>query len=159
MWHIQLQSLKSLCLWFKRRCIYKKIHYFTFDLGVKVTWNVAQYPLHHVTNTAAKFETATSNGLGGDVFTRKRKCIIWPWPRLWVKVTWNVAQYPLHRVTNISARFGVATSNGLGRYAFTRKYIIWPLTLTFDILCDLFLGSSSHKMLTSTLYIRWPMQL
>ena len=25
---------------FMRRCVYKKIHYLTFDLGVKVTWNV-----------------------------------------------------------------------------------------------------------------------
>ena len=31
-------------------------------------------------------------------------------------------------------------------YAFTRKYSIWPLTL----------GSMSHEMLPSTLYMRWP---
>ena len=44
----------------------------TFDLdhGHKVTQNVAQYPLHHVTYSATKFEVATSNGLGGDTFTR-----------------------------------------------------------------------------------------
>ena len=42
-----------------------------FDLGVKVTRNVAQYPLHHVVYSATKFEDATSKGLGGDVFTRK----------------------------------------------------------------------------------------
>ena len=48
---------------FRRRCIYKKIQYLTFDLdlGVKVTQNVAQYPLHHVTYSATKFEVATSN--------------------------------------------------------------------------------------------------
>ena len=40
------------------------------DLGVKVTQNVAQYPLHHVTYSPTKFEVATSNGLGGDTFTR-----------------------------------------------------------------------------------------
>ena len=40
------------------------------DLGVKVTQNVAQYPLHHVTYAPAKFEVATSNSLG-DPFTRK----------------------------------------------------------------------------------------
>ena len=41
-----------------RRCIYKKIHYLTFDLdlGVKVTQNVAQFPLHHVTYASAKFD-------------------------------------------------------------------------------------------------------
>ena len=51
---------------------YKKIQYLTFDLdlGVKVTQNVAQYPLHHVTYSTTKFEVATSNGLGGDTFTR-----------------------------------------------------------------------------------------
>ena len=50
--------------------IYKKIHYLTFDLGVKVTRNVAQYPLHSVTFSATKFEVVTFYGLGGDVFTR-----------------------------------------------------------------------------------------
>ena len=44
---------------------------FDLDLGVKVTRNVAQYPLHHVTYSATKFEVATSKGLGGDAFTRK----------------------------------------------------------------------------------------
>ena len=29
---------------------------FDIDLGVKVTWNIAQYPLHHVTYVPAKFE-------------------------------------------------------------------------------------------------------
>ena len=50
----------------------KKNQYLTFDLdlGVKVTQNVAQYPLHHVTYSAPMFEVATSNGLGGDTFTR-----------------------------------------------------------------------------------------
>ena len=43
---------------------------FDLDLGVKVTQNVAQSPLHHVTYSTTKFEVATSNGLGGDTFTR-----------------------------------------------------------------------------------------
>ena len=42
---------------------------------LKVTRNVAQYPLHHVTYPATEFEVATSNPLGGDTFTRKY--IIW----------------------------------------------------------------------------------
>ena len=54
---------------FRRRYIYKKIHYLTFDLGVKVTRNVTQYPLHHVTYSPSKFEVATSYCLGGDTFT------------------------------------------------------------------------------------------
>ena len=47
-----------------------KIQYLTFDLGVKVTRNIAQYPIHHVTYSATKFEFNTFNGLGGDTFTR-----------------------------------------------------------------------------------------
>ena len=43
---------------------------FDLDLGVKVTRNVDQYPLHHVTHLATKFTVATSNGLGGYTFTR-----------------------------------------------------------------------------------------
>ena len=42
----------------------QEIQYLTFDLGVKVTQNVAKYPLHHVTYSATKFEVATSNCLG-----------------------------------------------------------------------------------------------
>ena len=39
---------------------------FDLDIGVKVTGNVAQYPLHHVTYSATKFEVARSNVLGVD---------------------------------------------------------------------------------------------
>ena len=53
------------------KCVYKKIHYLTFDLGVKVTRSVTQYPLHHVIYASTKFEVATSNGLGVDTITRK----------------------------------------------------------------------------------------
>ena len=42
-----------------------------YDLGVKVTQNVAQYHPHHVTYAPANFEVAMSNGLGEDAFTRK----------------------------------------------------------------------------------------
>ena len=44
---------------------------FDLDLGVKVTGNVAQCPLHHVTYAPTEFEVTTSKGLGGEVFTRK----------------------------------------------------------------------------------------
>ena len=104
---------------------YKKIHYLTFDLrvelGVKVTQNVAQYPLHHMIYSATKFEVAMSNGLVGDTFTRNT---------IEVKVTGNVAQYPLHHVTYSAATFEVAMYNGLGGDTFTREYFIWPLTLS-----------------------------
>ena len=46
------------------RCIYKVIHHLAFDLDtwVKVTRNVAQYTLHHVTYTPAKLEGAMFKG-------------------------------------------------------------------------------------------------
>ena len=43
---------------------------FDLELGVKVTQNVAQYHLHHVTYLGTNFKVAMSNGLGGDAFTR-----------------------------------------------------------------------------------------
>ena len=43
---------------------------FGHDFEVKVTWNVTQSPLHHVSYVPAKFEVTTSNCLGTDVFTR-----------------------------------------------------------------------------------------
>ena len=54
------------------RFIYKKIHYLTQDLefGVQVSQNFSKDPLDHVTYAHAKFEVATSNGLGGDAITR-----------------------------------------------------------------------------------------
>ena len=44
---------------------------FDLDLWVKVAGNVGQYPLHHVTYPARKFEVAMTNRLIGDTFTRK----------------------------------------------------------------------------------------
>ena len=75
----------------------------TFDLGVKVTQNIAQYFLHHFTYAALKFEVATSNGLGGDTFQENTF--------IGVKVTGKVAQYPLHHVANAAVKFEDATSN------------------------------------------------
>ena len=93
-----------------------------------------------MTFSATKFEVATSKGLGGDAFTRKIQYLIFD---LEVKVTQNVAQYPLHHVTYSATKFEVATTNRLGGDAITRKYNTLPLTL----------GSRSHEMLPSTLYI------
>ena len=55
--------------------VYEKMHLqeitlFDLDLGVKVTRNITQYPLHHVIYAPTKFEVATSNGLGEDTITR-----------------------------------------------------------------------------------------
>ena len=45
---------------------------FDLDLQVKVTLNVAQYPLHHVTYAPTEFEVTTSKVLGGEAFTNKK---------------------------------------------------------------------------------------
>ena len=79
-WPMYLQSLKLLL------SMVKEMHYqenTLFDLdpklkGVKVTQNVAQCPLHHVTYAPTEFEVTTSKALGGEAFTRKFN--IWPWP-------------------------------------------------------------------------------
>ena len=109
----------------RSRCIYKKIHYLTFDLDlldldlpVKVTQNVAQYPLHHVTYSGTKFEVATSNSLGGDAFTRKY--FICPLT-LRSRSQKYVAQYALLHWTYSGTIFGVAMTNGLGRVCIYKK--------------------------------------
>ena len=127
---------------FRRRCIYKKVHYFTFDLDLRSwinTKNIAQY----------------LSGLGGNAFTRNiwfdldlgwvkvtwsiALYIVWPMylqnlkllrpmvkemhyqkntlfdldPKVkGVKVSQNVAQYSRHHVTYAPAKFDVATSHG-----------------------------------------------
>ena len=68
---MHLQSLKLLRQKLKEEKHLQENSIFDLDLGVKVTQNVAQYPLHYVTFSATKFEVATSKGLGGDAFTRK----------------------------------------------------------------------------------------
>ena len=44
---------------------------FDLDLKVKVTQNVVQCPLHHVTYAPTEFEVTTSKAIGGEAFTRK----------------------------------------------------------------------------------------
>ena len=44
-----------------------------FDLGVKVTCNVAQYPVRHVTYSSTKFEVTTFNGLEGNNLSQNAK--------------------------------------------------------------------------------------
>ena len=142
---IELQIGPSLinkldCSWWYN---FTNTHFFNLDLGVKVTVteNLAQYPLHHVTYAPAKFEVATSNGLG-DTF--KRKYIIWHCPVLQLFFFWggggsnwlfphlltltlgsrshiNLAQYPLHQVIYADAKFKVAKSNGVGGETITRN--------------------------------------
>ena len=101
---------------------------FDLDLGVKVIRNVAQYPLHHMTYSATKFEFATSKGLGGDAFTKKNQFLTFDLV-LGVQVTRNFAQYLLHHVAYSATKFEFATSKGLGGDAFTKKIHY----LTFDL--------------------------
>ena len=68
---MQLQSMKLLPLTVQEEMHLNENALFDIDLGVKVTQDVAQYPLHHVTYSDTKFEVATSNSLGGNAFTSK----------------------------------------------------------------------------------------
>ena len=57
------------------RMVKEKMHIqentlFDLDIGVKVTRNIAQCPLHHVTYASTEFEVTTSKALG-EAFTRK----------------------------------------------------------------------------------------
>ena len=139
---------------FRRRSIYKKIQYLTFDidLGVKVRQNVAQYPLHHVTYPATKFEVARSNRLGGDTFTRKN--IIWSltltlgsrWPWPWGQGHTKSCPVTFTSCDLFSYKVWSCYVKRFRRRCIYKKIQYWPLTL----------GSRSHKMLPSTLYIMWP---
>ena len=59
---------------------------FDLDLQVKITLNVAQCTLHHVTYSHTEFEVTTSKALGGEAFTRKFNI---------------VAQYSLHQLQSL----------------------------------------------------------
>ena len=71
MWPIHLPCLSVLCPTVQEEMHLQENTLFDLDLVVKVTQNINQYPLHHVTYLGTKFKVATSNCLGGDVFTRK----------------------------------------------------------------------------------------
>ena len=63
---------------------------FDLDLWVKVSQDFAKYPLYHVTYSGTKFEVATSDCLGGDAFTKKKKNrLLTVDLDVWVKVTRN----------------------------------------------------------------------
>ena len=66
---MHLQSLKLLLLTVKEEMYLQE--YTLYDLDVKVTQDVAQYPPDHMTYLPAKFKVATSSSLGEDAFTRK----------------------------------------------------------------------------------------
>ena len=68
-----MQSLKLLHPIVLEELHLQENNYLTFDFGtgVKITRNIAQYALHHVTYADAKFEVATANSLGRDAITSK----------------------------------------------------------------------------------------
>ena len=80
--------------------------------------NVVQYLLHYVTYAAAKFEAATSNGLGKRCIYIKNALLDLD---VEVKVTQDVAKYDLHHVTYSDTKFEASTSDGLGGDAFTKN--------------------------------------
>ena len=63
-WPINMQNLKVLRPTVEKGTHSQEKKLFNIDLWVKVTQNIAQYPLYSVTYAPAKFEFATSNGLG-----------------------------------------------------------------------------------------------
>ena len=135
--------------WFRRRCIYKKIHYLTLTPRLRShevlpsTLNI-MWPMHRQNLKLLLPKVYEEMRLQENTLFE-----LWPW--IWVKVTRNVTQYPRHHVTYAQSKFEVAASKSLWGNAFTRNYIIWSLTLT--------LGSRSHEMSPSTLYIMWSMHL
>ena len=78
MWHMHQQSLILLHPMVKENMHLQENTLFDIDLRFKVTRNVAQCPLHHVTYASTEFEVTTSKALGGEAFTRKFN--IWPLP-------------------------------------------------------------------------------
>ena len=58
MWPIHLQGLRLLHLTVKDEMHLQEKAMFDLDLGVKVTQNFAQYPLHYMAYSPAKFEVA-----------------------------------------------------------------------------------------------------
>ena len=58
---MHLQSLKLLRPMVKEEMHLQENTLYDLDLGVKFTYNVAQYSTHHVIYVPAKFEVAKSN--------------------------------------------------------------------------------------------------
>ena len=119
----------------RRKCIYKKVHYFTFDLDLRlgsrsheklsstfnITWPIHQQSLILLYPTVKEKMHLQANTL----FDLD----------LWVKVTRNVAKCPLHHVTYAPTEFEFTTSKVLGQDAFTKNTIFdtFDLDLGFKV--------------------------
>ena len=83
-----LLSIQSICkVWnsyvqpLRRRCIYKKVHYFTFDLDLRSQTNMKPCPV-----SSTSYDRCTCKVWSCYVQLFRGKCIykkylIWPWPR------------------------------------------------------------------------------
>ena len=145
MWLMHLWSLKLLCPMVKEEMHLQENTLYDLDLVVKVTQNVVQYPLNHMTYAPAKFEVATSNSLGEDGFTRKY--IIWPWP--WCQGHTNCCPVAYTSYDLCTCKLWSCYVQWFRRRRIYKK--IHYLTLTPR--------SRSHEVLPSTLYIMWPMRM
>ena len=132
----------------RRRCIYKKVHYFTFYLDQGQTRNIAQYPLNHMTYAPVKFEVAMSNGLGANAFTRN----------FWFDLDPESRSHAGSR----SHEALPSKSCALCTCKVWSCYVQWLRRCIYKKIHHLTLnprsrGSWSHEMLPSALDIMWPM--
>ena len=153
---------------------------YDLDLVVKVTQNVVQYPAYYMTYAPAKFETAASNSLGEDGFTRKY--IIWPRP--WgqghtkccpvASTSCPMVQEKMHLQENtlfdldpkVKVTWSVAlyplhhVTYAQAKFKVATSKSLWEDAFTRKYIIwplTLILGSRSHKTSASTLDIMWPM--
>ena len=153
------------------------------DLQVKVKWNVAQCPQHHVTYAPTVFEVTTSKALG-EAFTRKFN--IWPLTLTLghemlpstLYILWPI-QLPSLKLLHLTLKEEIHLQKNT-------IFDLWPWpwgqghTKSCPVpstSCDLFSYKvwscyikrfrrrciykkiHSHEMLPRTLYIMWPIQL
>ena len=106
---------------FRRRCIYKKVHYLHSTLRSRSNKMLPSTLPHHVTYAPVKFEAATSSSFGGFAFTRKN--IIWPWS--WCQGHTKSCPVPS---TSCDLYTPKVWSCYVQRFWRRRKCIIWSLT-------------------------------
>ena len=110
---MHLKRLKLLRLMVKEQMHLQENTVFDLDLGVKVTQDVVQHPLHHVTYTFTKFDVAMLTVK--EMHLRKIQYLTLMLPSSF---------YTVYIMTYAHVKIEVATSNSLGGDAFTRKFII-----------------------------------
>ena len=133
LWSIHMQSLKLPCPMVTRKYIIWPWSCKTLPSTLYIMWFIHLQHLRFPCSTVEKSSRC---------ICKKKHNILWPW-HSGVKVTWKDSQYPLHHVTYTPAKFEAATSDGLGE----------------DALHCLNPRSRSHKMLPSTLYTMWPLNM